>query len=53
VDVEAGEADWLLDVLEELLDFYFVRPAASRRRREKLNEKLKDTGKLELKTVQS
>jgi len=53
VDVEPGEADWLLDVLEELLDFYFVRPAASQRRREKLNEKLKDTGKPELKAVQS
>ncbi len=40
-------------VLEELFDFYFVRPAASRRRREKLNEKLKDAGKPELRAAQS
>ncbi len=28
VDVEPGEAEGLLDVLEELLDVYFVRPAS-------------------------
>jgi len=51
MEVEPGEAESLLDVLEELFDFYFVRPAASRRRREKLNEKLKDAGKPELRAV--
>jgi len=53
VDVEPGEAESLLDVLEELFDFYFVRPAASRRRRDKLNEKLTDAGKPPLKAVGS
>jgi len=26
IDVEPGEAEWLLDVLEGLFDFYFVQP---------------------------
>lgn len=45
VKVEAGEAEWNLDVLEELFDFYFVQPEISRKKREALNEKLKDAGK--------
>jgi hypothetical protein len=27
LDVELGEAEWSLDVLERLFDFYFVQPA--------------------------
>jgi hypothetical protein len=49
VDVEPGEAEWLLDVLEGLFDFYFVEPAAAKRRRDRLNEKLKKAGKPALK----
>jgi len=49
VAVEQGEAEWLLDVLESLFDFYFVQPALLRKRREQLNEKLKDAGKPEMK----
>jgi Domain of unknown function (DUF4145) len=45
VDVEPGEAEWLLDVLEELFDFYFVRPEVLRKKREALNQKLADIGK--------
>lgn len=48
VDVEPGEAEWNLDVLEELIDFYFVRPARAKKKREALNSKLKDAGKPEL-----
>lgn len=40
VEVEPGEAEWLLELLEELLDFYFVRPAIRERKRAALNEKL-------------
>ncbi|HNX00766.1 MAG TPA: DUF4145 domain-containing protein [Candidatus Cloacimonadota bacterium] len=40
LDVEPHEAEWLLDILEDLFDFYFVLPAKSKARREKLNEKL-------------
>jgi len=49
VDVEPGEAEWLLDVLEGLFDFYFVGPAELQRKRDALNKKLTDSGKPVLK----
>ncbi len=45
VDVEPGEAEWLLDVLEQLFDFYFALPEILSRKRAKLNEKLEAAGK--------
>ncbi|GEM_PF-1172063 len=36
VPAVAGEADWLLDLLESLLDFYYVQPARLKRRLERL-----------------
>lgn len=45
IDIEAGEAEWNLDVLELLFDFYFVQPAISARRRAELNKKLTAAGK--------
>lgn len=45
VDVEAGEAEWTLDVLESLFDFYFVQPALTAKRKAELNKKLSDIGK--------
>jgi Domain of unknown function (DUF4145) len=45
IDVEPGEAEWLLDTLEGLFAFYFVEPAALERKREELNAKLADAGK--------
>jgi len=45
VPVEPGEADWNLDVLESLFDFYFVAPAKTKARKDALNLKLKDAGK--------
>ena len=48
MDVEANEAEWNLDVLELLFDFYFVQPAISAKRKIELNKKLKETGKPEL-----
>jgi hypothetical protein len=50
VDVEDGEAEWLLDVLEELFDYYYVAPAKAAARRTALNTKLKEMGKPQLKT---
>ena len=47
-DVEPGEAEWNLDVLESLFDFFFVQPAAAAKRKANLNKKLKDAGKREL-----
>lgn len=43
--VEPGEAEWNLDVIEGLFDFYFVEPVKAKERRNRLNEKLKDAGK--------
>ncbi len=45
VEVEIGEAEWLLDVLEALFDFYFVQPAILKAKRDSLNKKLAGIGK--------
>lgn len=45
VDVEAHEAEWLLNVLEGLFDFYFVQPAKAQARRDALNARLASVGK--------
>jgi hypothetical protein len=49
VDVEDGEAEWLLDVLEELVDYFYVTPARAAERRDALNRKLASLGKPPLK----
>lgn len=45
VNVEPDEAEWLIDVLEALLDYAFVFPARLERQKQKLNEKLAAIGK--------
>ena len=50
VSVEPGEAEWLLEVLEQLFDFCYIQPKLLEGKRDKLNEKLKDLGKPTLKT---
>lgn len=45
VDVEPGEAEWLLDILEALFDFTFVQPDRIAERRKKLDAKLESMGK--------
>jgi hypothetical protein len=45
VDVVPGEADWNLDVLDGLFDFYFVQPAILAKKRDALNTKLASAGK--------
>lgn len=49
IDVEPGEAEWNLDVLESLFDYFFVQPAKLKVKREALNVKLKKAGKPEMK----
>ena len=49
VDVEEGEAEWLLEIIEDLFDHYYVLPARSSARRDKLNQKLQTAGKPALK----
>jgi hypothetical protein len=44
VAVEPGEAEWLLEVLEGLFDFYYVAPARNEDRRAALKERLDDIG---------
>lgn len=45
VEVEAGEAEWLLDVIEALFDFAFVQPKRLSQRKAALNKKLQAIGK--------
>lgn len=45
VEVEPGEAEWLLDILEGLFDFYFVQPAILQKKKDALNKKLSDANK--------
>ena len=51
VDVEPGEADWNLDVLEALFNYYFVQPTIIKRKREILNLKLKEADKKGMKKI--
>ena len=45
LDVEPGEAEWNLDVLESLFDHFFVAPVADAKRKSALNAKLTAAGK--------
>lgn len=40
LDVEPGEAEWNLDVLDQLFDFYYVQPTLAKQKRDALNAKL-------------
>ncbi len=44
LDVEDGEAEWLLDTLEALFQFYFVHKAEIEAKRAALNAKLDEAG---------
>ena len=41
VDVEPGEAEWSLDVIEGLFEFFFIEPATLERKKAALNDKLR------------
>jgi Domain of unknown function (DUF4145) len=45
IDVEPGEAEWNLDVLDMLFDFYYEQPRIAREKRDALNKKLTEAGK--------
>ena len=51
IEVESGEAEWLLETLAGLFDFYFVQPAKLKGKRDALNKKLKEAGKPPLKSA--
>jgi hypothetical protein len=50
VEVEAGEAEWLLEVNEALFDFVFVQPKRLAERKTNLNAKLASLGKPSMKS---
>lgn len=45
VQVEPGEAEWSLEVLRGLFDYFFIQPARLQHRKDDLNYKLKSLGK--------
>lgn len=45
VSVEEGEAEWLLEILNDLMDFTFIQPKKLERRKKELNVKLEQLGK--------
>ena len=45
IDVEQQEAEWTLDVLDRLLDFYIVGPETDRRMRERFDDKVERAGR--------
>jgi Domain of unknown function (DUF4145) len=49
--VEPEEAEWNLEVLELLFDFYYVQPSRAAARRAELNAKLLDAGKKPMKSL--
>ena len=49
IEVEPGEAEWLLETLEGFFDFYCVQPAKLEKKRDALNKKLEKAGKPQLK----
>jgi hypothetical protein len=49
LDVEPEEAEWNLDVLEALFDFYFVQPSVVKQKRAALDHKLGEAGKTPMK----
>jgi len=53
MEVEPNEAEWNLDVLESLFDFYYVRPRIEREKSDRLNEKLEEAGINQLKQMSS
>jgi hypothetical protein len=50
MEVENGEAEWLLDVLDAMFDYIFVQPKRLETRKQQLNEKLKAIGKPPMKS---
>ena len=49
IKVETGEAEWNLNVLDALFDFYFVQRAILSKKKDELNKKLLDAGKKPMK----
>ena len=44
IEVEHGEAEWCLDVIDALYDHYFVSPAKTQRAKDAINDKRNEAG---------
>ena len=44
IEVEHGEAEWCLDVIDALYDHYFVSPAKTQRAKDAMNDKRNEAG---------
>ncbi len=49
VPVEKNEAEWLIEVIEQLFDFVFIQPKKLEKRKQELNLKLSKLGKPQMK----
>jgi hypothetical protein len=45
ITVDPGEAEWCLDILDEMFDHYYVKPAEAKARKAALDAKLAAAGK--------
>jgi hypothetical protein len=45
IDVQLGEAEWCLKILEALFDHFYVAPATHAKKKAELDAKLKAAGK--------
>jgi Domain of unknown function (DUF4145) len=45
LEVEPGEAEWSIEILEQLIDYYYVKLVEENRKLEALNKKLTSAGK--------
>lgn len=45
IDVEPHEAEWCLEILEEMFDHFYVKPEQAKARKAALDEKLRAAGK--------
>ena len=48
VSVEPGEADWMLQLLEDLFDHFYTKPSEAKAKKAALDAKFADAGKLKL-----
>lgn len=51
VNVDAVEAEWTLDVIERLFDYFIVTPTRDKEMRSSIDEKLKETGRKAIKPL--
>jgi hypothetical protein len=48
VEVEKGEAEWLIEIIFDLIDFTFIQPSIIKKRKDELNLKLEAMGKTKI-----